>query len=110
MIIHYNNFDDHQLTVAVEVMDNNWDTVMRGKPSTSPCETCGHVDRGKHTDFTSEYVFERSRAREEQQVRLEVENSFERARDAWALAEAARQERYTAARKAKADADRRPDA
>jgi hypothetical protein len=60
--INYYNLDDHQLTVALTVMDENWLTVMRS------------------TDLrlVSQYVYERSRCQEEIQHREQVERSFNR--------------------------------
>jgi len=110
MIIHYENFDNHQLTVALEVMDRNWDVVMRGVPDPSKCETCGHSNRGQHTDFTSEYVFERARCREELLRRVQEYDSFERACDVWAIEESRRQAKFDAAKMARRLKDWGPDA
>jgi hypothetical protein len=59
--INYYNLDDHQLTVALTVMDENWFVVMRSTD----------------TRLVSQYVYERSRCQEEILHRASVERSFE---------------------------------
>jgi hypothetical protein len=107
MKIDYARLSDHELQVAVEVMDINWHDVMKGKDADYHCMVCGTVCPAPAPDFVKDYVFERSRAVEEQQRRLhgpdagnyvspmtdeEIDASFERASDAWARRAAAQLE------------------
>ena len=70
MTIDYRRFTDHELAVAVEVMDMNWHDVMAGKNAGHKCFRCGALTPDAAPRFVTDYVFERSRAREEQQRRL----------------------------------------
>lgn len=70
MNIDFSTFSDHELAVSIAVMDANWQDVMRDSEPGKRCFQCGHLRKPPTPDFVKEYVFERSRAREEQQRRL----------------------------------------